>query len=109
MAPPGLWVRPGLGTRLDTRFGAFEVAGVSVEGDGRTAACLAFRLADPAAAPVLAVTGLACGTVEHPVDPTTLACTIDRFDLVSAGDDEPLKGAKPASRLENPSDTPPPD
>lgn len=83
--------RSGLGTRLDSRFGPFEVAGVSVEDDGRAAACLAFRLADPAAAPVLALMGLACGTVERPIDSVTLACTINRLDLVSAGDDEPLR------------------
>ena len=83
--------RSGLGTRLDTRFGPFEVAGVVVERSRATAECLTFRLADPAAAPVLSITGLACGTVEHPVDPMSLACTLDRLDLVSAGDDEALR------------------
>lgn len=83
--------RSGLGARLDTRFGPFDVAGVVVERGGATAECLTFRLADPVAAPVLGVTGLACGTVEHPVDPMSLACTLDRLDLVSAGDDEALR------------------
>ena len=83
--------RSGLGIRLDTRFGPFDVAGVAVEQGGRAAQCQAFRLADPAAAPVLAITGLACGTAEHPIDTVTLACTIDRLDLVSAGDDEALR------------------
>ncbi len=83
--------RSGLGSRLATRFGPFDVIGVTVDGGGHTADCLAFRLADPETAPVLVLTGLACGTVERPVDPVTLACTIDRLDLVSAGDDEPLR------------------
>ncbi|MBE7220732.1 MAG: hypothetical protein INR64_19865 [Caulobacteraceae bacterium] len=83
--------RSGLSSRIDTRFGPFEVAGVVVEAAGRSGDCLAFRLADPAALPVLGLTGLACGTVEHPIDPVSLGCTIDRLDLVSAGDDEALR------------------
>ena len=83
--------RSGLWSRIDTRFGPFEVTGVVVEAAGRSGDCLSFRLADPAAAPVLALTGLACGTVEPPIDPVTLGCTIDRLDLVSAGDDEALR------------------
>lgn len=83
--------RSGLGSTLPTRFGTVEVAGVAVSRADRSATCLAFRLADPGTAAVLELTGLACGTDERPADLATLACTIEKLDLVSAGDDEDLR------------------
>jgi hypothetical protein len=83
--------RSGLASTLKTRFGAVEVAGVKVDRLQRSASCLAFRFVDPATAAVLQVTGLACGSDERPIDLATLACTIEKVDLVSAGDDEDLR------------------
>ncbi|MCW6510418.1 hypothetical protein [Lichenifustis flavocetrariae] len=82
-------VRSGLTSTVPTRFGPFEVTGVAISRAGGSASCLAFRRSGTAS--VLDVSGLACGTDEHPVDPVTLACTLDRIDLVSAGDDIPLR------------------
>lgn len=83
--------RSGLATNLYTRFGTVETVGLSVARRDRSAPCLGFRLADPVSAGVLGLTGIACGTDERPIDPTGLACTIEKIDLVSAGDDEDLR------------------
>jgi hypothetical protein len=83
--------RSGLAATLDTRFGVVETIGLSVARRDRSAPCLGFRLADPASAAVLGLAGMACGTDERPIDPTSLACTIEKIDLVSAGDDEELR------------------
>lgn len=83
--------RSGLTSELATRFGTVDVAGVTVAAPDRSATCLAFRLADPGTTPVLQLAGLACGSDEKPVDLAAVACTIEKVDLVSAGDDEDLR------------------
>ena len=82
-------VRSGLTSTVPTRFGPFEVTGIAISSAERSSSCLAFRRSGTAT--VLDVSGLACGTDDRPVDPVTLACTLDRIDLVSAGDDVPLR------------------
>jgi hypothetical protein len=81
----------GVSDALSTRFGTFETADLSLE-SGQTlsgaAACLGFRFASDA--PALRISGFACGTPARPVDRQTLACTLDRLDLVLSGDDQEL-------------------
>jgi hypothetical protein len=55
---------------------------------GQTTGCIGFRLAD---ANVLQIGGFACGAPGRAVDRARLACTLDRIDLVSAGDDTELR------------------
>lgn len=73
---------------MKTRFGVFEVADISLAGKGGEAACLGFRL--DRANPALRISGYACGTPARPIDRRELACTIDRLDLVSVGEDRAL-------------------
>ncbi len=79
--------RSALPDTLATRFGAFEVSDVSLAQGQTEAPCLGFRLnvADPG----LQIAGFACGGA-RPVDRPTLACALDRLDLVAAGDDREL-------------------
>ncbi len=81
-------VRSDIPVAMPTRFGAFATADLTL-GQGTTALpCLGFRL-DPASA--VAIRGLACGTPAKPMDRDTLACALDRLDLVAAGDDTALR------------------
>ncbi len=73
---------------MATRFGAFETADISLTSPRGEAACLGYRLEAPA--PGLRIAGYACGAPGRPMDRRTLACVLDRLDLVSAGDDQPL-------------------
>jgi hypothetical protein len=83
----------GVPDALNTRFGTFETADLSLE-SGQTlsgtalSSCLGFRFASDT--PALRISGFACGTPERPVDRQTLACTIDRLDLVLSGEDQEL-------------------
>jgi hypothetical protein len=81
-------VRSAQPGELPTRFGAFEVADISLAGSGSEASCLGFRL--DAVEPGLRIAGFACGSVARPIDRRTLACTIDRLDLLAAGEDADL-------------------
>jgi hypothetical protein len=40
---------------------------------------------------VLQIGGFACGAPGKPVDRAALACTLDRIDLVAAGDDTDMR------------------
>ncbi|HEV2574363.1 hypothetical protein [Methylocella sp. CPCC 101449] len=78
---------------LPTRFGLFEAADVMLDANGAKtssakANCMGFRFASPER--LVRMTGFACGTSAHPIDRQTLACTIERIELVSAGDDHDL-------------------
>ena len=77
-------------TPLPTRFGVFDTADITVARGSRQHACIGFRLQAQATAPV-GVAGLACGTQARAMDRDTLACVLDRLDLVSAGDDTDLR------------------
>ncbi|UDL96431.1 hypothetical protein LGH83_09750 [Lichenihabitans sp. PAMC28606] len=85
-------VRSGLATTMPTRFGDVSAADLSVARGTTIAPCLGFRLVQGAAdtGPV-AILGFACGTDAKPMDRHTLACVIDRIDLISAGDDVALR------------------
>ncbi len=73
---------------LTTRFGDFEAADVTLSGAAGETPCLGFRLL--ADKPDFSITGVACGTRERPMDRAILNCTLDRLDLLAAGDDRPL-------------------
>jgi hypothetical protein len=91
-AEAGLAVtRNGRPTLVDTRFGVFEVSDVTVAGKGPAATCLGFRHARGSSNEPLTISGLACGSAAKPIDRAALACTLDRIDLVSAGDDLQLQ------------------
>lgn len=79
---------------LPTRFGAFETADVIVSdaanpGEGKARTCVGFRLSTEN--PRFRISGFACGEKERPADRSAIACMIDRFDLVAAGDDLALR------------------
>lgn len=84
-------VRSGLSSPLNTRFGSFEVSGVSISAGGSSAECLAFRSASTAKPSAIELSGLACPAADRVVDLPALACTLNRIDLVSAGDDVALQ------------------
>ena len=74
---------------LATKFGTMETADAALSGAKGQRSCIVFRhlsVAQP-----LRLTGWWCGTMERPADRGQLACLIDRFDLLSAGDDKPLR------------------
>lgn len=72
-----------------TKFGPAETADVVLAGAGAQHACVAWRvLADDAD---LRLSGWLCGGADRPADRLTLACALDRLDLVGAGDDRALK------------------
>jgi hypothetical protein len=92
-APAGLAVaRMGQPTALPTRLGRFEVADFTLAAhagaSGQSTQCLGFRLAEPR---VLQIGGFACGVPGKPIDRHRLACTLDRIDLVAAGDDTDMR------------------
>lgn len=74
---------------LQTRFGAFEVADIALTTPTGEASCLGFRLNHDD--PSLRISGYACGTAAQPFGRRELACTIDRLDLVAAGEDRELR------------------
>jgi hypothetical protein len=80
--------RDGVSDALSTRFGTFETADLTLDTGQTTSSCLGFRFA--ADAPALRISGFACGTPARPVDRQTLACTLDRLDLVQSGEDQEL-------------------
>jgi hypothetical protein len=92
-APAGLAVaHMSKPTALSTRFGAFQVADFTLEApagtSGQSTQCLGFRLDN---AKVLQIGGFACGTPGKPIERARLACTLDRIDLVAAGDDTEMR------------------
>jgi hypothetical protein len=92
-APAGLAVaRMGQPKPLATRFGMFQVADFTLDGysgaAGHGMKCLGFRLAE---AKILQIGGFACGAPGRPIDRIRLACTLDRIDLIAAGDDTEMR------------------
>ncbi len=73
---------------LATRFGTFETADLTLATPVGEVACLGYRL--EVATPGLRISGYACGAPGRPVDRRSLACALDRLDLVSAAEDRPL-------------------
>jgi hypothetical protein len=83
-------IKSGQNDLVPTRFGMLEVAGVTLA-QGRTElACLGMRLL--AYDPDMQITGLACGTEGQPIEPQTIACVLDRLDVIATGDDQALAG-----------------
>lgn len=74
---------------LATKFGVIETADAALSGPGGQRSCIAFR--HLSASQPLRLTGWWCGTSERPADRGQLACLIDRFDLLSAGEERPLR------------------
>ncbi len=73
---------------LPTRFGLFQAADINLAGASGEAACLGFQL--EAARPGLRISGYACGSPDRPIDRRTLACALDRLDLLGAAGDPDL-------------------
>jgi hypothetical protein len=73
-----------------TRFGDMETAAMTMA-EGRTARdnCRGFRYS--AAQLGLTIAGFACGAGDQPMSGGDLACLVDRLDLLSAGEDRPLR------------------
>lgn len=89
-AEQGLAVtRSGQPDRLATRFGAFDVADMTLEGEDRQHTCLGFRLTGADAQVTLS--GFSCGGPGQPIQRGQLVCQLDRLDLVSAGEDALLR------------------
>lgn len=83
---------------MPTRFGAFEVADVSLSNaTGAAASCLGFS--GQALAGKFRFLGLACGSRAAPMSRQALACLLDRLDLNEAGDDHALAAFFAASEL----------
>jgi hypothetical protein len=72
---------------LQTKFGPFETADVLLERGPSDAACIAFR--HDATDVDFRINGIACGGGTTP-DRASLACVLDRLDLVSGSGDPPL-------------------
>jgi len=73
----------------ETRFGTIEAADLLLWEAGSATPCLGFR--GPPGPGVLRIAGFACGSPDRPLGRATLACAIDRLDLLSARDDGPLR------------------
>jgi len=73
---------------LATKFGGIEAADAIVAFEGGPLSCLVFRRIDTAG---LTLAGWYCGSSERPADRVSLACFVNRLDLVSAGQDKALK------------------
>lgn len=97
-AAAGLAVeRAGAPSLLPTRFGPAEVGDMALSSArADNVACLAFRFAIGAG--VAQAAGFACGGDKAP-ERSSLACLIDRLDLVAASDDADLRKAFAASEL----------
>ena len=89
--------RSGEPTPLATRFGAFEIADVTLARQAIQASCLGFRF--DAEASRFHIAGLACGGARRPLERARLACSLDGLSLVSADADSNLglffQSAKP--------------
>ncbi len=88
-ADAGLAVtRSGLPDLLPTRFGALEVADISLNSSAAIPIpCSGFRLVLDA--PALTLVGLACGT-RTAMSRRSLQCVLERLDLASGGTDKTL-------------------
>lgn len=73
---------------LRTKFGPFEIAEVMLSGEQGFAACIAYRRIDGFG---FVIAGFYCGSAQRPADRVSLACFVDRLDLVGAGQDRELK------------------
>ncbi|MCA3643874.1 MAG: hypothetical protein IOC63_18860 [Methylobacterium sp.] len=73
---------------IRTKFGLMEAAEVKLRQDKAVMPCLAYRRIDTAGVSIL---GWLCGTIQRPVDRVSMACFLDRLDLVGGGRDSSLR------------------
>ncbi|MCA3637157.1 MAG: hypothetical protein INF18_15700 [Methylobacterium sp.] len=73
---------------IRTKFGLMEAAEVKLRQDKAVMPCLAYRRIDMAGVSIL---GWLCGTIQRPVDRVSMACFLDRLDLVGGGRDASLR------------------
>lgn len=100
---------------LPTRFGDMEIADIRMAKDDRQTNCTGFRLRreEPGLSIAslsisgLSISGLACGAPARPLDRKTLACAIDRLELVGTGADAPLAAFFASATLRGLSECPP--
>lgn len=81
--------RAGLPFSLATRFGGFDTAELTLRTGELIRSCLGFRLQDTAGP--IGIIGFACGDPDHRPERGTLACALDRIDLVAAGEDGAMR------------------
>ena len=86
-------------TAILTRLGVVTVGDLQLSEDGLPTPCLGFR-GFPGGSDGLRIAGFACGVGGKPIERSALACTIDRIDLVSAGDDRRLRAIFVAAERE---------
>ena len=86
-------------TAISTRLGTMTVADVRLWDDGVPRPCLGYR-GFPGGSDGLRILGFACGISGKPIERFALACTIDRIDLLSAGDDRRLRSIFVAAERE---------
>ena len=85
---------------IATRLGTMSVADIRLWDDGMPTPCLGFR-GFPGGSDGLRILGFACGIAGKLIDRAALACTIDRIDLLSAGDDGRLRAIFVAAERES--------
>lgn len=89
-AEAGLAVsHPSVTAQIASSFGGLDFASATLEHGGTQARCQLFRLSD--SGPDLHVAGLACAGGGRELEPSGLACLIDRLSLISARDDAALR------------------
>lgn len=89
--------RSGQPAALSTRFGPVETSETALaDAHDERAGCLAFRFA--LGDDVLHASGFACGG-DKPMERATLACILDRLDLMASGEDRALRDAFAPSEL----------
>ena len=86
-------------TAISTRLGLITVADLRLWDDGVPMPCLGFR-GFPGGSDGLRILGFACGTAGKLIGRSALACTIDRIDLLSAGNDRRLRSIFVAAERE---------
>lgn len=81
--------RSAVPVEMGTKFGAAETADVVLSRGANRHACIGWRiLADDAD---LRLSGWMCGVEGRPADRLTLACALDRLDLIAAADDKAVR------------------
>ncbi len=73
---------------LPTRFGVFETADLTLATPAGEVPCLGYML--NVSKPELRIAGYACGASDRPIDRRTLACALDRLDILSGGADREI-------------------
>ncbi len=82
-------VRSAAPDSMPTRFGEFEASDMTLATRQGEKSCVGFRFGPERSD--FRMSGIACGTAARPVDRAILYCTIDRLDLLSAGEDKAMR------------------